>query len=310
MHRDAKLGGNVPALDGADLVRLCPGLEDVGGFTIEDWARMPACHFDAGRLWALRERVQAIIDGEAIAGGAPPDGVVITHGTDVLEETAYVLARTLATRIPVVLTGAMRTTDDGAWDGPRNLLDAAIVAADASSRGRGVMVVFAGEVFVGHQVQKVETQREDAFAAPFHGAMGRVGLDGPRWSRPLPPMPALLVPRGGLWPRVALVPMVVGDDGHLLDLARPSHQGVVIQGFGAGNVPPGAVPAIRRWLDEGKPVVLGTRCPRGTVGPLYAFEGGGRRLMELGVLPAGYRTAAQARMELLLCLASGSPYLP
>jgi L-asparaginase len=108
--------------------------------------------------------------------------------------------------------------------------------------------------------------------------------------------------------RVALVPVVVGDDGALLDLARPGHEGVVVEAFGSGNVPPGAVPAIRRWLDDGKPVVLASRCPRGEVTPVYAFEGGGARLVAMGVTPAGPRTPSQARMELAIALSAGVAY--
>jgi L-asparaginase len=94
----------------------------------------------------------------------------------------------------------------------------------------------------------------------------------------------------------------------MLDLARPEHDGVVIEAFGSGNLPPGAVPAIRRWLDEGKPVVLSSRCPFGEVTPSYAFEGGGARLVSIGVIPAGPRTSSQARMELAIALSAGVPY--
>jgi L-asparaginase len=102
--------------------------------------------------------------------------------------------------------------------------------------------------------------------------------------------------------------MVVGDTGEMLDLARSGHDGVVIVAFGSGNVPPGAVPAIRRWIDERKPVVLASRCPTGVVTPLYAFDGGGSRLVALGVVPAGERTPSHARMELLIALSAGVAY--
>jgi len=108
--------------------------------------------------------------------------------------------------------------------------------------------------------------------------------------------------------RVALIPMVVGDTGEMLDLARATHDGVVIEAFGSGNVPPGAVPAIRSWIEEGKPVVLATRTPLGVVTPLYAFEGGGSRLVTMGAIPAGPRTPSQARMELMIALSAGKAY--
>jgi L-asparaginase len=102
--------------------------------------------------------------------------------------------------------------------------------------------------------------------------------------------------------------MVVGDTGEMLDLARPKNDGVVVIAFGSGNVPPGAVPAIGRWIEERKPVVLASRCPSGTVSPLYAFEGGGARLVAMGALPAGPRTPSHARMELMIAASAGVRY--
>jgi L-asparaginase len=102
--------------------------------------------------------------------------------------------------------------------------------------------------------------------------------------------------------------MVVGDDGRLLDLARPHHDGLVLEAFGSGNAPPGVVPAMARWIDEGKPVVLASRCPLGEVTPIYAFEGGGAGLVARGAMPAGPRTPSQARIELALSLSAGVRY--
>lgn len=301
MQRDAAAGGNVPAHGGEALVSLAPGLDAIAPYRIENWAKLPACHFGPDRLWALRERVRQIAEsGEA-------SGIVVTHGTDTLEETAYLLARTLPPEVPIAITGAMRTSSDEGWDGPRNLLDAARVAASPASAGRGAMVVFAGRVLAGEAATKVHATAVDAFASPHAPAVGSVDEQGVVYRGDPPPRPAPVRP-AGLTARVALVALVIGDDGTLLDLARPEHDGVVVQAFGSGNMPPGAVPAVRRWLDEGKPVVLATRCPLGEVTPLYAFEGGGARTVAMGAVPAGPRTASQARMELLLALSAGVAY--
>ncbi|MBK6779481.1 MAG: asparaginase [Gemmatimonadetes bacterium] len=300
MQRDARAGGNVPAHDGAALVALAPELPAVAPFTVEDWGRYPACHMGPDTLWALRSRVAAV------QGGGAARGIVVTHGTDTLEETAYLLGRTLDPAVPVVLTGAMRTSSEAGWDGPRNLTDAARVAADPASRGRGAMVVFAGKIFDGRTVAKVQATALDAFAAPHGAPIGEVAegrvtfhaAAGPR--TPLAP--------AGLSARVALVPLTLGDDGAVLDLLRPTHDGVVLGAFGSGNLPPGALPAIERWIGEGKPVVLGSRCLFGEVSPAYAFPGGGATVVRLGAVPAGPRTLAQARLELALALAAGVPY--
>ena len=301
MHRDAVAGGNVPVLGGEALVALAPGIERIAPFRIEDWARVPACHLGPDRLWALRERVREV------AASGQVTGIVITHGTDILEETAYLLDRTLDPGVPVALTGAMRTSSDTAWDGPRNLRDAAAVAASTASRGRGAVVVFNGEIFTGRTATKTHATDIAAFSAPHAGPVGRIERGQVIYTSAAVDRPQPLEPNS-LAARVALVPMVVGDDGRMLDLARPGHDGVVIEAFGSGNLPPGAVPAIRRWLNEQKPVVLATRCALGEVTPSYAFEGGGARLVAMGVTPAGARTPSQARMELTIALSAGAPY--
>jgi L-asparaginase len=304
MQRDPVAGGNVPTHGGETLVRFARGLESVGPYRIENWAMVPACHLGPDRMWELRERVREIAQsGEA-------QGIVVTHGTDTIEESAYLLDRTLDRSIPVTITGAMRTSSDDGWDGPRNLLDAAAVAANEQSRGRGVMVVFNGKVFAGRTAVKVHATALDAFAAPHAAPVGWVENGcvvyeaGWRGGGAVGQEPG----PSRLTARVALVPMVTGDDGSMLDQARPTHDGVVIEAFGSGNVPPGAVPAIRRWIDERKPVVLASRTPLGMVTPLYAFEGGGSRLAAMGAIPAGPRTPSQARMELMIALSAGTAY--
>jgi L-asparaginase len=306
MQRDQAAGGNVPAHGGEVLVAFAPELERISPFRIENWARVPAGHLGPDRIWELRERVRAVQQGAEFAERERPTGIVVTHGTDTIEETAYLLARTLDPAIPVAITGAMRTSSDAGWDGPRNLIDAATVAASPASVGRGTAVVFAGQVFAGHEAVKVDTTRIEAFAAPHGASVGVVGAGNVRYDGP-PASVAVLRPLG-LTARVALVSAVTGDHGELLDLARPTHDGLVLVAFGSGNVPPGVVPAVQRWLDEGKPVVLASRCLYGVVTPAYAFEGGGARLVQLGVIPAGPRTPSQARMELTIALSAGVPY--
>jgi L-asparaginase len=305
MHRDPAAGGNIPTHGGEALVEFTRGLAAVGPYQIENWAMLPACHLGPDRMWDLRERVREIAESGEVRG------IVITHGTDTIEESAYLLDRTLEPGVPVAITGAMRTSSDEGWDGPRNLLDAATVAASQQSAGRGVMVVFNGKIFAGRTAVKVHATDLDAFAAPHAGPIGRVAdarvkYAGQHGSRAAGQ--SFLRKPGGLTARVALVPMVIGDTGEMLDLARPTHDGVVVMAFGSGNVPPGAVPAIGRWIEQDKPVVIATRCPLGVVTPVYAFEGGGSRLAAMGAVPAGARTPSQARMELMIALSSGTRY--
>src|SRR6476469_6225650 len=159
MQRDTTAGGNVPAHAGETLVGFTPGLEQLGSYRLENWAMLPACHFGPERLWQLRERVRSIAESGDVRG------IVVTHGTHNLP-------------IPVVLTGAMRTSSDPDWDGPANLLDAARVAASLDSAGRGVLVAFHHKVFAGRTAVKVHTTDLDAFASPHAAPIGLVTAGG------------------------------------------------------------------------------------------------------------------------------------
>lgn len=300
MRHDAAAGGNVPQLGGEALLALAPGISSIASARVEDWARKPACHLGQGDMWRLRERVRTLAEDPAVSG------IVITHGTDTLEETAYLLDRTLDPRVPVVLTGAMRTSDAPDWDGARNLTDAVRLASNPGAVGRGVLLVLAGKAWQGTQVAKVDTVALDSFAAPHGAPVGTLTPDAILFAPKV--RHASRIAPASLDAKVALVPMTVGDDGTVLDAVRPTHDGVVIESFGSGNCPPGAVPAIARWIDEGKSVVLASRCAGGIVVPAYAFEGGGARTVAMGAIPAGPRTASQARWELTIALSTGVRY--
>lgn len=301
MRHDAVAGGNVPSLDAAGLLALVPGLDASAAIEIEDWERLPAVHRTPALMWALRTRIATLVADPGMTG------VVVAHGTDTLAEMAFLVGRTVEAARPVVFTGAMHASDHAEWDGPRNLRDAVAVARDPGAVGRGALVVFAGRILDGLEAAKVHASDPDAFTAPHGRQLGAVEGGVVTWSvasRTRPPVLAVT----GLPARVATIVPELGDDGALLDLARPRFDGVVILGYGRGNVPPGAVPAIERWLAEGKPVVLASRQPFGQAGADYAFEGGGASLVRRGVHLAGARTPGQARLELMLALAAGRPF--
>ncbi len=300
MRYDATAGGNLPALNGSELLESVGPLPSTLPIRLEEWERVPSVHHGPTGMWALRTRIAQLASDPAVAG------IVVTHGTDTLAEMAYLLRRTVDAGIPIVLTGAMRSASAEGSDGAGNLRGAVRVAEADASRGRGTMVAMAGEIFDGAEVVKGHTEALDTFQAPHGQVMGTVTEAEVVFHGP--PRPKGTIPAQGCDAPVALMVMALGDDGTLLDLVRPRSSGLVVAGYGRGNIPPTAVPAITRWLAEGKPVVLASQCPKGTVGPDYAFEGGGRQLLALGVIPAGPRTAAQARLELALCLSAGVPY--
>ena len=298
MRQDSSVGGAIPALSGRDILAATRGIEDVADFEVEEWGAYPGPHMTVERMWALRNRIAEHLARPEV------NGVVVTHGTDTLEESAYLSARTIAADKPIVFTGAMRTAGELGWDGPSNLIDAVRVAASAESRSYGVMVTISGRVFAGLDVTKAHTYLLDAFESPGLGPVGVIDDGEVVFRRALPPAPPLLVPPAPALP-IDIISAFPGADARLLDASRQDALGIVVAALGRGNVPPGMVPGIERWIGAGKPVVVASRALRGRVGRTYGYPGGGRRLHDLGAIFAGSRRPQQARIELSLALGEG-----
>jgi L-asparaginase len=245
-------------------------------------------------MWRLRRRVVSLLADPAV------DGVVVTHGTDTLEETAYLLDLTVASPKPVVLVGAMRTFSDPGWDGPANLTAAVRTAAHPGAAGRGTLVVVGEEIHAASRVRKRHTQRLDA----FHSALGPVGvLDRGRVLFHDPPFRAPVLQPRRLVTAVDLHVLAAGSDDRLVRASLASGaRGLVLEGTGAGNVPPGVLPGVRAALRSRVPVVVVSRCAEGRVAPLYGFEGGGQRLAEMGAILAGDLGGPKARIRLMVAL--------
>ena len=298
MRHDPAIGGAIPALSGRDILAATLGIEEVADYEVEEWGAYPGPHMTVERMWALRNRIAEHVERPEV------EGVVVTHGTDSIEESAYLTARTIGPGKPIVFTGAMRTASELGWDGPSNLIDAVRVAASDESRGYGVMVVMSGRVFAGLDVTKAHTHLLDAFESPGLGPVGVIDDGNVIFRRALPPAPPLLVPPAPALP-VDIVAAFPGSDARLLDASRTEALGVVIAAMGRGNLPPAMVPGVERWIAVGKPVVIASRALRGRVGRTYGYPGGGRRLHDLGAVFGGSRRPQQARIDLVLALGAG-----
>ena len=298
MRHDPAAGGAVPALAGRDILDLVPQLNEIADLEIDDFGAFPGPHMTTERMWALRGRIEAHLERPGV------QGVVVTHGTDTLEESAYLCARSLPAAKPVVFTGAMRAASDLGWDGPANLLDAARVAASPESRGIGTMVTMGGRIFAGVDDTKVHTHLLDAFESPGLGPIGVIDDGEVVYVRALSHAGPVLSPPQ-LGSPVDIVGAWAGADSRLLDASRAEGKGVVISALGRGNVPPEMVPGVERWIADGKPVVISSRAMRGRVGHTYGYPGGGRRLSALGAIFAGSRRPQQARIDLMLALGAG-----
>lgn len=241
---------------------------------------------------------------EALADAAT-DGVVLTHGTDTLEETAFLLDLVHASEKPVVLTGAQRPADSPAPDGPRNVGQAVAAAADGRLRGAGALISFDGTVRSARGARKAHTTA----SAPFAGGVELAHWAGselvvtavPARRDPLPLPPAAFDDM-----RVEVVTAYPGARPDLLDSAvRLGAHAVVLAGTGVGNAGPGFAQAVGRAVESGCPVILSTRAPWGPVVPVYG-NGGGVDLVRAGAVPSGDLNPFQARILAALLISLGT----
>jgi L-asparaginase len=300
MRTDPETGAAVPSLSGAEIVSRVHGLRREAHLVLEDYARLPGPHVTPAWMWALKARVENVLADPGV------DGVVITHGTDTLEETAFLLDLTLASPKPVVFCGAMRTVSEPGWDGPANLMTAVRTAVHPDSRERGVLVAVGEEVHAAAEVHKWHTQSLASFRSGW-GPLAVVDRGQIVYERPPFRARPLAAPR--LVTQVDLHVMAAGVDDALIraSLARGA-RGLVLEATGCGNVPPGALPGLRAALAARLPVVVVSRCGEGRVTPAYGYEGGGRMLRDLGVILGGDLPGPKARIKLMVALGvSGDP---
>jgi L-asparaginase len=295
MRFDAALGGAVPAVSGEELLQMVPGLRDVAELELIEFANIPSCHLTPDTMFELCHVIQATLGRPEI------DGVVVTHGTDALEETAYMSDLWVQSEKPVVFTAAMRNNSEIGCDGPRNIISAVRVATSKDARGGGTLVVFNGRVLTARDTIKMHTSNMDAFRSPTLGSIGLVDDDAVVIFR------KSLV-RESLHPesivsQVELLRVYGGMDSEFVTWSlEHGHKGLVVEAMGQGNVPPALVPGLQAWLDAGKPVVLVSRCPEGRALDTYAYEGGGKQLHNMGVIFGEDLTGQKARIKLMLAL--------
>ncbi|HEY0452507.1 asparaginase [Actinophytocola sp.] len=293
-------GGIVPSLDADDLVASMPWLANLDAkLTTTTLRSLPSPSLGFADLLALSDLVRA-----ELAGGA--DGVVITHGTDTIEETAFFLDLTVPDDAPVVVTGAMRHPEAAGADGPANLYAAIGVALAPAARGLGTLVVMSDEVHGARFVRKSHTSSTGAFVSPGFGPLGLVVEGDPRIrgaarvGLTLPADPRVTERR------VGLVTVALGDDGTLLRRAGGAFDGLVIAGLGAGHVPAGMVALVAEHAAR-IPVVLSTRTGAGSVlRQTYGYPGSERDLLERGLIHSGFLDPAKARVLLQLLVATGA----
>lgn len=292
--------GAIPSLTADDLVRSVPALAKVADVRAVSFRQAPSGELTLADLFALAAEVQRHIDAGA-------RGVVITQGTDTLEETAFTLDLLCARDAPVIVTGAMRNPSLPGADGPANLLASIQVATSEEARGIGCAVVFNDEVHAARFAQKTHTSSPAAFRSPLTGPVGWVSEGRPRIATRPAPRPHLPVPEGTPPARVVLLKLALGDDTGLLDhMASAGYDGLVVEAYGGGHVPESFAAPLDD-LAARMPVVLASRTGAGEgLRETYGFRGGEVDLLSRGLVSAGALDALKARLLLALLLTRGA----
>lgn len=286
----------VPSLDAGQLIEALPGLAGVPQLEAENVLGVPGPQMRPDQALGLCRRAR-----DAAAGG---EGVVITTGTDTLEELAMVCALLHGGEAPIILTGANRPASRPGADGPANLLDAVAVAGSARTGGLGTVVVFGGEIHAASTVRKVDSTGPSAFGSPLAGPIGRV-VEGRVWlhARPVA-RPETLDPRT-LEFRVEIVTATLGEDGAQLRRAAREADGLVIAAFGAGHLTPGMIRELRA-VGAAKPVLITCRPERASMlFATYGFDGAEPDLRATPAVCVPFLSPVAARVALLSCLGAG-----
>lgn len=293
--------GKTPEVSGEALVEELPEVREYATVDVEQ-----VCQVSGFQMTA--EEANAVADAVERAATDGVSGVVVTHGTDTMAETAYYLDQVVEAEVPVVLTGAQRPFDQLGTDGPANLATAVRAAADERFRTAGTYVAFDDELHAARRVVKAHTSALATFESPGSGPVAELTPDGfrllgepGRYSRP--------VPGGRLDPtlRVDLLTNALGIGGSQVEraLASDAVDGFVLAGTGLGNATGELGGALESALGEGLPVVVTSRCHAGTTAGRYGGSGGAKTLLDAGAVRGGDLPAWKARLRLWLVLSAG-----
>lgn len=294
MHVQDESGAVVPG-DSNPLTAEIDKLKEYADIHEIEAFNYPSPHMTPTEMLKLKQ----IIDLQSTENHV--DGFVITHGTDTLEETAYFLDLTVKSNIPIILTGAMRSSNEIGADGVYNLLSAVRVAITADAIGKGVLVVMNDEIHTAQNVTKTSTSNVSTFQSPQYGPIGLISKTTIHFHHTPNSRESFEVV--DVSPKVALLKIYAGMDADLLmHVANSGYSGVVLEGLGQGNVPPAIMPAIKQLILQKIPVVLVSRCYNGIAQPVYGYVGGGKMLEEMGVLFAHGLSGQKARIKLLIAL--------
>lgn len=298
MKVDERIKAAVPSLTGEEIMAMVTGIEDYAKIESYNFSALPSPHMTPELMLELSKEVQKLVDRDDI------DGVVITHGTDTLEETAYMLDLTIETEKAIVITGAMRSGSELGYDGPFNLATSICTAVSEEAKGRGVLVCFNGELNSAREVTKTNSMALNAFQTPNFGPIGIVDNNKVIFYRDSPKGQHLKIEN--LNYDVAIIKCVSGMGRDYIDFAlEKGYKGIVIEAMGRGNIPPDMVSGVEKAIEMNVPVVIVSRCYEGRVFESYGYNGGGKDLRNKGVIFGDNMKGQTARIKLMVALNFG-----
>jgi len=286
-------------LSGDALLATLPERPEGVAIEVEEFEALGSYALGLDTVHRLCARISALLED----GGV--DGVVVTHGTDTMEESAYLADILVASTKPVIFTGAQRHAGVADTDGPRNIAGAIRCAASDALHGQGAVILFEGDIHAARDVAKTHTSRVDTFRSAGLGKLGEVDDGQVYLYRHRTGRQHVAAPRldGG----VELILLGLGSTPDYLDFcAQSGKAGVVLSAFGRGNAPQGFAERIARMTAGGIPVVVASRCPEGRTLPVYGRDSGGRTLEEAGVIFSGTLSAIKARLLLSALIGAGA----
>ena len=301
MMIDENTGGAVPRYSGEELLEKIPEANELAEITCFDFGKYPGPHMTPERMFDLSRQITRLLSEDEYAG------VIVTHGTDTLEETAYLLDLTIRTSVPIVVIGSMKNSSEPDWDGPRNLLDAIYVCLNPNCRDLGVLVCLNGELNAASEVTKTYTDDIDTFQSLDFGALGFVRNGRVILNR----LPTKLetIETVKINTNVDMLTVYAGMNEKFFKFSADTDaEGIVVEALGVGNVPPAAFEGIKYAVDKGIPVVLVSRCPAGETLDIYGYPGAGKWLHQIGVIFAEFLNGQKARIKLMLALGKTKNY--
>uniref|UniRef100_A0A832LK09 Asparaginase n=1 Tax=Ignavibacterium album TaxID=591197 RepID=A0A832LK09_9BACT len=295
MMIDQSTGGAIPRYSGGELLDMIPQAKRLAEIDYYDFGKYPGPHVTPKLMLQLSQKIKQLLAEKHY------DGVIVTHGTDTLEETAYFLDLTINTEIPIVMIGSMKNSSEPDWDGPRNLIDAIHICLNDNSKNLGVLVCLNGEINAASEVTKIYSDSVESFKSLDFGSLGFVQNGRVIYNR----LPHYLekIETDVIDDNVDMLTVYAGMDEKFFKFSADSGaSGIVVEALGVGNVPPPAFEGIKYAVEKGIPVVLTSRCPAGETDYIYSYPGAGKHLHDLGVIFADYINGQKARIKLIIVL--------